>query len=162
MNHTIIADASYCPHTGAGGYGFWYASPKAKYGGEGELKNPVTSSCAAEMMAVINALHHACMNGFIEEKDDVLLQTDCKDAILVMRGGRIIHNADERKAKEHLQNLERSFKLRLRYRYVPGHTDGRTARTATNNICDQKARWHMRNMRHRLNVHKLKDMLNER
>lgn len=159
MRHTIIADASHCPHTGAAGYGFWFASERGKYGGEGSLKEPVTTSCAAEMMALVNAVHHACMNGFIEEKDEVLLQSDCKGALVAFRGLRRVVDKDEIKAKEHLQKLERSFKLKLLYRYVPGHTDGRTARTATNNICDEKARWHMRNMRHKLGIHKIKEVL---
>lgn len=159
MRHTIIADASFCPQTGAAGYAFWYASERVKYGGAGPMKTKVSSSGVAEMMAVVNGLHDACMKGHIDEGDTVLLQTDCKEAISAFKGSRRVHSVDERTVAQHLHNLERSFKLRITYRYVPGHTNGETARTATNNICDAKAKIHMRNMRHKLKTQALKDLL---
>jgi len=149
MNVTIIADASYCPETGAGGYGFWIACGRGRIGGNGEFILPVESSCAAEMQAIINALHKAIQKQLVCKSDMVLLQTDCQQAIdnfLKFRRG----TTHEQKLVKYLHKLENMNNLDIRFRHVPGHTRGDEPRLAANNTCDRQARAHMRAARNRI------------
>ena len=149
MNVTIIADASHCPETGAGGYGFWIACGRGRIGGNGEFKLPVESSCTAEMQAIINALHSAIKKGLVCKEDIVLIQTDCQQAIdnfLKFRTG----TTHEQKLVKILYELENKNNLDTRFKHVPGHTSGHEPRLAANNTCDRQARAHMRKARGRI------------
>ena len=63
MKIIVLADASHCPQTKAGGYGFWIASARGKRGGGGQLKGKVDTSTLAEMMAIANAIHQGIVWG---------------------------------------------------------------------------------------------------
>lgn len=149
MKVTIIADASWCPETHAGGYGFWIASERGKYGGGGpcgryELPN---SALAAEMMALCNALYIAIKRGYVMEGDAVLLQTDCQNGIDIFCNRQSCPTLQERKAVEYLTGLVKGFKLTVEYRHVKGHTANPNARSVTNRLCDKRAKTHMREIR---------------
>jgi ribonuclease HI len=86
MRVTIIADASFCPNTNVAGYGYWIATERGKQGGGGEMKGRVEGNIAAEMQAVANALHIALRLTLVQQKDEVLIQTDCMAAIDAFEG----------------------------------------------------------------------------
>lgn len=67
MRVTIIADASWCPDTYLGGYGFWIASERGKMPGEGVFKRKCNNSCEAEAMALVNALHVGIKNNLVHK-----------------------------------------------------------------------------------------------
>lgn len=140
MRVTIIADASHCPDTGAGGYGFWIASERGKGPGGGPLTGKVDSSGAAEMLALCNALAAGLRHGLIADGDVVLMQTDCQSAILAFSGARTQLSADERKASRFLSEERRKHNLSISFRHVKGHTRRGEARYTTNRLCDQRAR----------------------
>lgn len=147
---TIIADASWCPNTHAGGYGFWIASDRGKQGGSGAFRDTVVSSTAAEMMALINALHHACKVNLVQEHDGVLMQTDCQDAIRYFEGKHPIYNPrreEEQKLVVYFNELLSKAGVSVSFRHVKGHTDGREPRLYINNKCDEFAKRAMRKMR---------------
>ena len=146
MNVTIIADASHCPETKAGGYGFWIASTRGKRGGCGPLKGLVETSTLAEMMAVANAIHQSLIHGLVEPNDSLLIQTDCESAILAFDLKRKLSEA-ERKVVLYLQSLESKFALVILFKHVKGHTGKPDARFAANRLCDKSARKEMRRVR---------------
>ncbi len=150
MRVTIIADASHCGQTGAGGYGYWIASERGKQGGGGQIKDPVDGSGAAEMIALINALHIALKTGLVVQGDHVLLQTDCQSAIGAFQGQRFTLTKDEKRAKSTFFDLKRVHGFTFSFRHVKGHTSRPEARYVTNNLCDARAKAGMRLARARL------------
>lgn len=148
---TILADASYCPRTGAAGYGYWIASDRGKRGGGNELRH-ATSSGVAEMMAVVNALWVARECGLIMPEDDVLVQTDCQSAIGAFEGKRDCRDVDEQTVLVGFHHVCKLAKVTVRFRHVKGHTSQRThgeARFSANRHCDGRAREHMERARNR-------------
>lgn len=157
MRVTIIADASYCPNTKAGGWGIWVASERGKHGDGGAFEKQVDGSCAAEMMAVVNGLHRATKYNLAQKGDHILLQTDCQSAIDAFSGKRNIYNKDEAKAKKMLYAIKLKIGLTLSFRHVKGHSKSKEARYVTNNLCDERAKKGMRLARS-----KFKDTSNEK
>ena len=144
MRVTVIADASYCPNTGAGGYGFWAVSERGRQGGGGSFKGRVDGSSAAEMMALANALFQTLGRGIAKAGDHVLLQTDCQSAIDAFESRRVNMTNDERRAKKEFFTLKKASRVTVSFRHVKGHTTRTEARYVTNNLCDQRAKDGMR------------------
>lgn len=144
MRVTIIADASYCSQTGAAGYGWWTACERGKQGGGGAMKDKMCSSSAAEMMALVNALHISLRFNLVQGGDHILFQTDCMAAIDAFHGKRQQLNKSERAAKKLIYDLKRQNNLTYSFRHVKGHTNRKEARFVTNNLCDMRAKVGMR------------------
>lgn len=149
MRVTIIADASYCPFTSAAGYGWWTASERGKRGGGGAIREQVCNASAAEMIALVNALHLSIKFNLVEGGDHILFQTDCMAAIDAYHGKRQRLNKSERKARKLLFELKKQHSLTFSFRHVKGHTNRTEARFVTNNLCDQRAKAGMRLARRR-------------
>lgn len=156
---TIIADASYCPETSKAGYGFWIASQRGKHGGDGVLEADVVNNIAAEMMALLNALHVARKRGLVLQKDSVLLQTDCQPAIDAFNDIRTNITEQEKELVSWYSDFIKSHELHIRLKHVKGHTKKADARFVVNNICDRKARQHMRKARDRYRIQKIREFL---
>lgn len=150
MHVTIIADASRCLQTGASGYGFWIASPRSKFAGGGSFKLPTPSVEVAESLAICNALHVALAREAVQEGDQILIQTDCINAIDILSGKRKTLREDERVAFDFLQALRAAHSLTLAFRHVKGHSTLTGARYTTNRLCDQRAKAGMRKAREEL------------
>jgi ribonuclease HI len=146
---TIIADASYCPNTGATGYAFWIASQRGKRGGAGIPACAVVNNNAAEIIALLAALNDACKVGLVREGDFVLLQTDCQAAIKALKGVRLHITKQETSLVSWFNNFVSEHKLHIQIRHVQGHTGRKDSRFVANNICDEKARRNMRLARER-------------
>lgn len=136
---TIIADASFCPQTGAAGYGYWVACDRGKRGGSGYMQEPVANCTVAEEMALANALYHACKLGLVLPHDEVLLQTDSMGAICAFNGERKSVPNVEQVPVNYLRRLVAKMEITVRYKHVKGHTDGREPRLYINNQCDALA-----------------------
>jgi ribonuclease HI len=148
---TLIADASFCPNTGAGGYGWWAASERGKRGGGGQMRDRVCNSSAAEMIAVVNGLYMAIQCKIVQEGDHILLQTDCMSALDVFLRKRSKKlNKSETAAFTKLYELKKQHRLTYSFRHVKGHSNVKEARYITNNLCDERARKGMRLARRRL------------
>jgi ribonuclease HI len=136
---TIIADASHCPETKACGWAYWIASQRGKRGGDGYEATPIVNSIAAEMLALLHGVLQGCGAGLVHPKDTLLLQTDCQAAIDAFEGKRKRITKEELKIVIDYLKLVKSLQLIVEFRHVPGHTQGETARTWTNNKCDALA-----------------------
>jgi hypothetical protein len=77
MRVTLMTDASVCPMTKAGGFGFWCVSDRdGGYSGGGTMKGDIIDSFQGEIKAVANALYHCIREGKIRRNDVVLVQLD--------------------------------------------------------------------------------------
>lgn len=144
MRATIIADASFCPDTNVGGFGYWIASDLGKLGGGGVFKDPVENSISAEMLAVCNALHVAMERDLIEPGWEILFQTDCQAAIDAFYGARHCRIHQEVAAVSYMQRLLLRYDFTFSYRHVKGHTNREEGRYAANRLCDRYAKDSMR------------------
>lgn len=148
MRVTIIADASYCPETRAAGYAFWIASGRGKRGGHGAIKDRVVNNIAAEMMALLNGLHQACVFGLVQPQDEVLLQTDCLAAIAAFENNRKSITKEELELVQYFLKLKSRASVSVVFRHVKGHTRGGEPRLWVSNKCDELAGAGMRQARH--------------
>ena len=159
MHVTILADASHCPDTRAGGYGYWIASERGKKGGSGSFKGRVVNSTVAEMMAIANSLYEAVRHNLVLENDCILFQTDCEAAIFAFTGKRSV-TQEEGKVVSYVRKVVRGMKLTVSYKHVKGHTSNKQARFAANNACDRAARKAMRKARNLVRIEDAKRLLN--
>ncbi|RQT26124.1 ribonuclease HI [Burkholderia contaminans] len=146
---TIIADASWDPETGAGGYGYWSVSQRGRRSGGGALKSLARNNNVAEMMAVVNGVHMAFAHQIAMHGDSLLAQTDCQAAILAFEGKRLL-SIDERMIVEGLNRLINANQADIRFKHVKGHTRGEVPRLWVNNHCDELAKTGMREARARV------------
>lgn len=114
------------------------------------MSNPVDTSSAAELMAVVNGLFFAKMKGIVDAGDHVLLQTDCQRAIDILEGRINTMSKDERAGRKRFYELKREYACTVSFRHVKGHTTRTEARYVTNNLCDQRAKAGMRLARKRI------------
>lgn len=150
MNVTILADASWCPDTKAAGYGFWVASARGKTPGGGSMRETVSGSLPAEMMAVCNALHAAIDLQLVKSGDVVLMQIDCVAAIKRFTAGYSPAVKDEKRAYKFFKELTKTHRIAVLFKHVKAHTSGHDARHKSNNHCDTRAKDGMRAMRQRI------------
>lgn len=161
MRTTIIADASFCPDTKVGGYGFWIANERGRKGGDGIFKEEVENNIAAEMMALLNALSHAIKIGLIQDGEGVLIQTDCTPAIAAFMDERKTVTQQEDGLIKWYKSFIHDHKLSIEFRHVKGHSGKKENRYVANNICDRRARENMRRARGQLHLRKLRESFNE-
>jgi ribonuclease HI len=160
---TLIADASFDPRTKAAGWAGW-----AKTAGRdsiiyaGAFKIAPICSAEAELFAIVNVMHIAVAEGLIEHGSEVLVQSDCADALAVIR--KIVPSAIDRKHRDGvpvpvrrrklpspqsdraaatIARLVDEMGLSLAVRHVRGHKEG-PGRQWVNRQCDMAARRAMR------------------
>lgn len=145
---TIMSDASFCPTFNVAGYGYWIASNRGSQAGGGSMRDKVPNSTVAEMQAVVIALHCAIRDKLVLADDRVLIQIDCKPAILTLL--RQAQACDLGKEAERIfrKYIER-YRLEVEFRHVKAHTGNRSKRSVSNAYCDGRAKSAMRIARDR-------------
>lgn len=147
---TIMCDASFCPETGAGGYGFYIASNHGKVGGGGPFKAVMKDSLLAEMAAVVNSLVEAHNRGLFEAGDHCLFQIDCVAAIDRLLNRHYCKSATEISLFDIFHANIQKYNVTFSFRHVKGHSRKRDARNLANNHCDKRAKDAMRLFRQQL------------
>lgn len=153
---TVMTDASWCPDTKAGGFGYWVVSDRGRHGGGGELKQLPGCATEAEMMAVVNGLHCALKLAIAQKGDGILIQTDCQWAITVFNLVSLSNLPEN--AKQFLpilkafKALKEKHELRIVFRHVKGHSVRKNPRYIANNMCDKRARQGMLTVRARIKL----------
>ncbi len=135
-----MTDGSFCPKTGAGGYGFWIASERGKMPGGGPLKGICADSTEVEMKAVCNSLAASLYHELILSGDEVLIQLDSKNAIAAFEGKRIPGMEEELRVVETFKGIVETYSLTIEFRHVKAHSPNVNARNAANNHCDRRAK----------------------
>lgn len=147
MRVTIISDASYCPNNRVGGYGFWAVSGRGSHAGEGMFKGSVPSAQNAEMMAIVNALHCSIGTGVAIAGDQVLVQTDCLNAITYFERKSRRISADALVIVNALDALKAKHSLDIEFRHVKGHTRQTGTKFVAQRLSDKRARRAMKKAR---------------
>ena len=147
---TVMTDASWCPETGATGYGYWVISERCARGGGNTIRTACANANEAEMLAVVNAVHVALRAGAAHLGDDILVQTDSEHAIRRFQNHIAAASNTEKMAVGALDKLKQEHSLKVRFRHVKGHTRNPAARSVANRRCDERAKQHMRRMRQQI------------
>lgn len=163
---TIFADASFCPKTGAAGWGAWAIRDgwgKGRLMG-GPFRRTIRNSTEAEICGLASAIHDLDRADALGEVEAFILQCDN-----VAAPGTIFHrvpwarwakSCDARDVAAHfrkskLQGVEAEAVDAVKnltlgravwLRHVKGHVSG-TGRNWVNQQCDDEARRHMQAMR---------------
>jgi len=141
IRSTVITDASFCPHTRAGGWAAWINVnwPEGRHERilrGGQFCDLPKTSGEAEKWACYNGIWIAAHMG----ARDILVQTDLLS--LVNNRPPDYQEAAARWPSE----------VKVRWRHVKGHTAGKDRRTWVNNWCDREARKHMKEQRKCLQI----------
>jgi ribonuclease HI len=147
MRVTIISDASHCHQHGIGGYAFWAVSTRGHHAGDGVFKSALKDSTAAETMAIVNALHCSISLGIVCNGDQVLIQTDCVNAISYLQEAVRRKRADLEPAVSVFKRLKSTHALAVEFRHVRGHTKVADQRSKAQRSADIRARRAMRQAR---------------
>lgn len=119
---TLIADASWCPDTRAGGWAVWVTVNKDgevfRHNAKGRFKECPASALEAEVWALENGIYVARTKG----AGPILAQSDCTGA---------------------LGQLRRRYSD-ITFRHVKGHTKNQDSRSWVNRWCDRHARRQMK------------------
>lgn len=163
---TIFADASFCPKTGAAGWGAWAIRDgwgKGRFMG-GPIRRQIRNSTEAEICGLASAVHDLHRAKLLADVEAFILQCDNVAAL-----GSIHHrvpwarwakSCDARDVAAHfrktkLRDIEAeaidaikqiTFGHAVWLRHVKGHVSG-TGRNWVNQQCDAEAGRHMRAMR---------------
>jgi ribonuclease HI len=135
VSATVIADASWCPHTKAAGWAAWvvinHTSPPRvqRVQRYGRFHQRPKSSTEAELWAAWNGIWIAHKLG----ATDVLCQTDCLSVVQHPGSGRRGHSYPE-VSKRYWPGTKVTF------RHVKGHTSNPEPRFYVNRWCDTHAR----------------------
>lgn len=148
---TIMTDASFCPDTGASGWGIYVRNQKRLFKLGGNFKENPKCAFEAELMAIAIGVLHSVKEGLVQEGFHMLIQTDCKMAINALNG----HNGVFDKSSYHLvervrqtfREVKKKYKVTWMFRHVKAHVPGRAPRNWANEQCDKLAREFMREQR---------------
>lgn len=169
MRMTLFVDASFCPDTGAGGWGSWAArddwNKGRLQGGPLRTKSPLLSSNAAEIAGIGLALWQHAKQGDLDVVTSISIQCDNTAALGFIKS-KIKHARIQRqkgsrahiKPDQPIRNdplikdvLSTVVKLlegkQVSLKHVKGHSRGTDGRTWVNHSCDAEARKYMLELR---------------
>lgn len=135
LRATVNTDASFCPHTRAGGWAVWISIDGGiKVKKSGMFKDRPRTSTEAELWAIFNGVWIAASMGVTS----ILIQGDCKAAL-----------AHVTRDTMQTRQLHKSLPgpVLIRTKHVKAHRDTDTARTWVNEWCDTEAKKWMRYQR---------------
>lgn len=135
ISATVIADASWCPYTKAGGWACWISSSHFKVQKTGLFHKLASTPTEAEKWAALNGLWFAHEAG----ARNILIQTDCLHVV------NLINNKG-------LEDLDKFFGATIYAKHVKGHTHRPEPRFWVNRWCDEQAKIEMRKQRGRINT----------
>jgi ribonuclease HI len=165
---TLFADASFCPKTGAAGWGAWAKRDgwmNGRFYG-GPMRRPFKTSNSAEICGIASALHEIHAAGSLEDVETVIIQCDNVVALGMIlshversrtasrKGARDVDiplvrwaKCDElaRKAISAIRRTTQGKTIWLRH--IRGHGTDDTTRSWVNEQCDAEAKRHMNSVR---------------
>lgn len=154
MRVTIIADASFCPETGATGYAYSVTTScrensnvTKRLFNSGSLQDPVQDSTVAEIAAIAIAIYGAINEGLTSSGDLILVQSDCTAALRAIQAERDWRPGTETNVLTAIHAMCHSNNFTVECRHVRGHTSHEGKRYHLNRKCDIAAKAQMRSRR---------------
>lgn len=148
---TVMTDASFCPDTGAAGWGVYIRNQKRLFEKGGNFRENPKCSFEAELMGIALGAIYAMKEGLGQEGYHLLIQTDCKMAIQALGGQNHVfdkssyHLVD--RVRKTFRDLKTKYNITWQFRHVKAHVPERAPRNWANDRCDQLARKFMREQR---------------
>lgn len=146
---TLIADASFCSETRAGGYAFqihghsgckFVAKPFPRF---------CKTSTEAELFAVINAFNYGIRNNLIKLNNVLKIRTDCDQVIRYLTSSKYLESSSI--VNDAIRNFNQTiakYKLEVQFQHIVGHS--RLCLTYEAHVhvkCDRASRRCMRQQR---------------
>jgi ribonuclease HI len=146
---TIFSDASFCPETGAAGYGVYIVSDLGRCEWGGVIMAPVTSAEDAEWCALANAVAIAAVRLLIVREGKLLLQADNQAVMTGLKGPRGFVPRSEfgKLSMAKILDYASLHDCTIETRWVKGHAKEQLPRTYCNKVCDRLAGVAMRQRR---------------
>lgn len=151
MLTTLYCDASFCPHTNAGGWGVWLRSDRGRIVRGGKCPDYVRHPYEAELTAIFAGIWLAKKQW--PETETVLVRSDCRDALALVQGTDPTYDPDagrhrgSRALCAKIRELRQATGLRTIQRWVKGHQAGDDPPAWLNRTVDEIARVHMQRER---------------
>ena len=141
---TLMTDASHCPTTGAGGFGFWCVSNRGKLMGGKPLFGKVLDAYSAEAKGVANSLVIAFRSGVIQQGDKVIIQLDNIAVVAGINGKQRKIRKDIKEVLVFINNFKIENNITIECRHVKGHSKNTDNRYTANKHCDKRAKEQMK------------------
>lgn len=149
---TLIADASFCSETRAGGYAFQiYGRGESKFVAKCFPKLCKTST-QAELFAVIHAFNYGVKNNLIKINDLLKIRTDCDQVLRYLTSSKYLESSNivNDAIRQFNQNVSR-YKLEVQFQHICGHNPIKaTYEDCVQTKCDRASRKRMRQQRKNL------------
>lgn len=154
VNHTlttIMTDASFCPDTGASGWGIYIRNQGGLLEQGGNFKENPKCAFEAELMAIAIGVLMAFKHGHAGKDYHLIIQTDCKMAIMALNGNNGVFEKSSyhlvERVRQTFRDIKKKYNVTWHLRHVKAHNPGRAPRNWANERCDQHARKFMREQR---------------
>lgn len=154
MIATLMTDASHCPNTGAGSFGFWCVSNRGRLAGGKPLAGEIKDSYEAEAKGVANSLVIGFRAGIIQEGDKVVIQLDNLAFVAGLNGKQRKPRSDIKSVIDFINNFCVEKNISIDCRHVKGHSKKNANRFKANNHCDKRAKEQLNIARNNLKVNK--------
>lgn len=141
---TLMTDASHCPTTGAGGFGFWCVSNRGKLMGGKPLSGKVLDAYSAEAKGVANSIVIAFRSGIIQQGDKVIIQLDNIAVVAGINGKQRKIRKDIKEVLVFINNFKIENNITIECRHVKGHSKNTDNRYTANKHCDKRAKEQMK------------------
>lgn len=143
---TVMSDASFCPRTGASGWGAWAKSDRGNSSAGGNFSVRVSDAEEAEAKALAVAVFLSFQWGVSKKRDHLVIQTDCKGVIHAFQNRRASSRGVS-EAVAYTKQLIKKEGCTYDIRHVKAHVPTRGKRNYINNVCDSIAKIYMKKER---------------
>jgi ribonuclease HI len=120
-------------------YSYWIRSEEVVLVNSDRFKLPKKDSTEAELAAMLVALRIVARNEYLRAADVIVVNCDSKGALEILRDNKITKDSIY---YEEWQNIRSLIKAPIYYKWVKGHSKGKTPREWVNNFIDKQIRKH--------------------
>lgn len=132
---TINTDAGL--RKGIAVYGYWIRSENVRKIAANQFKYPKKDSNEAELAAILTALVVVSKNPYLSSADRFVINSDSKNALRILEKNLITKDSIY---YEEWQKIRPMLDKKVKYKWVKGHSKGKTAREWVNNFIDRHIR----------------------
>lgn len=118
-------------------YGYWIRSENTRKIGANQFKYPKRDSNEAELAAILTALVVVFKDPYLSSADRFVINSDSKNALRILQKNLITKDSIY---YEEWQKIRPMLDKKVKYRWVKGHSKGKTAREWVNNFIDRHIR----------------------
>lgn len=148
---TVSTDASFNVKYSKGSFAFWIANDSGRFYNSGLIKGKMDSPLMCEMKSILLALEFLIKFKIAEESRKIIINTDCLNAIHVLRSNKdkiVKYKLSTRKLlqlKNEIHNIIfRNFpNIKIYFRHIKAHTNNKSINNYANNWCDKECKKHI-------------------